>query len=200
MVAIEIVYFYAHMKKLFFNKALRILLVTNAMILVGASMLGPIYALFVEKLGGNLMDASVAGGIFALIAGITTLVSGKYSDIIRENELIIVFGYIIMGVGFFLYTAVNSIPFLFIVQAIVGLGEALYAPAFDTVYSKHLDGHKSGTQWGAWESMNYFTAAVGALLGGSIVTLFGFQALFVIMTMLCFGSALYLYRLKRSVL
>jgi sugar phosphate permease len=176
------------------------MLLTNAMILTAGAMLGPIYALFVEKVGGDLMDASIAGGIFAFVAGITTLVSGKYSDKIKENELVMVLGYIIMGIGFFLYYWVDSIFFLFVVQAITGLGEAIYSPAFDAVYSKHLDGHKSGSQWGAWESMNYFTSTIGAITGGLIVTIFGFQTLFILMTTLCMSSALYIYRLKRSVL
>lgn len=170
------------------------------MVLMAGAMLGPIYALFVEKVGGDLMDASIAGGLFALTAGLTTLGSGKYSDKIKEPKLIIVLGYAIMGAGFLLYTLVNSMMALFIVQVIIGLGEAIYAPAFDAVYSKHLDGHKSGTQWGAWESMNYFTTAIGAIIGGGIVTLFSFRVLFVIMAMLCFGSALYVHYLKRGVL
>ena len=74
------------MKKIFLNKALRILLATNAMIIVAAAMLGPIYALFVKDIGGDLLDASIAGGILALVAGITTLTSGKYSDKIKENR------------------------------------------------------------------------------------------------------------------
>jgi predicted MFS family arabinose efflux permease len=167
---------------------------------MAGAMLGPIYALFVEKVGGDLMDASIAGGIFAFVAGLTTLISGKYSDKIKENELIIVGGYLIMGTGFLLYFWVNSIVFLFIVQAIIGLGEAIYSPAFDAVFSKHIDGHKSGTQWGAWESTNYFTTALGAIVGGGLVTFFGFQALFIIIATLCFSSALYIFHLKRSVL
>jgi len=163
-------------------------------------MLGPIYALFVEKVGGDLMDASISGGIFALVAGLTSLISGKYSDKIKENELIVVLGYLIIGFGFLLYFWVSSIFFLFIVQAIIGLGEAIYSPAFDAVYSKHLDGHKSGRQWGAWESMNYFTMAIGSVVGGSLVTIFGFQILFLIMAILCFSSAIYIFHLKRSTL
>lgn len=188
------------MKRLFFNKALRILLSTNALVLMAGGMLGPIYALFVEKVGGDLMDASIAGGIFAFVAGLTTLMSGKYSDDVKENELIVVLGYVIMGIGFLLFLWVNSVMFLFIVQAITGLGEAVYSPAFDAIYSKHLDGHKSGTQWGAWESMNYFVTAAGAVIGGGLVTLFGFQILFIAMAILCFYSAVYIYHLKRSVL
>lgn len=188
------------MKKRFFNKPLRILLVTNSLILLAGAMLGPIYALFVEKIGGDLLDASLAGALFALAAGLTTLISGKYSDSIKENELIIVLGYVIMGAGFALYTLVDSIIFLFVVQIIIGLGEAIYSPAFDAQYSKHLDGHKSGKQWGAWEAVNYFAAAFGAAIGGIIATLFGFQILFITMATLCFGSAIYIYFLPRKVL
>lgn len=136
------------MRKLSFNRALRILLSTNALILFAGVMLGPIYALFVEKIGGNLLDASLAGSLFALAAGITTFISGKYSDKIKENELIVVGGYLIMGIGFLLYIFINSVFQLLLVQVLIGFGEAIYSPAFDAVYSKHLDGHKSGSQWG----------------------------------------------------
>ena len=81
------------MKKLFFNRALRILLVTNGIILFAGAMMGPIYALFVEEIGGDLLDASLTVAIFALAAGITALISGRYADKIKENELIIVLGY-----------------------------------------------------------------------------------------------------------
>ena len=188
------------MKQLFLNKALRIMLFTNGLILLAGAMLGPIYALFVEKIGGNLMDASIAGAIFALVAGITTFLSGKYSDKIKENELVMVFGYAVMGIGFLLYITIDSILALFLIEALIGFGEAIYAPVFDAVYSKHIDRRESGKQWGAWESTNYFMAAIGAIVGGGIVTLFGFQTLFIIMAMLCFGSAFYIYHLKRSVL
>jgi DHA1 family multidrug resistance protein-like MFS transporter len=188
------------MKKLSFNKALRILLATNAMILIASAMLGPIYALFVEGIGGDLMDASIAAGLFALAAGVTTLTSGKYSDRLKQSELVVVFGYAIMGMGFLLYNFVDSVAFLFLVQLITGFGEAIYSPAFDATYSKHLTHDHAGSQWGAWESMNYFTAAIGAVVGGLIVTFFGFNAIFLAMSALCFGSALFIYRLPRNML
>lgn len=187
------------MKRLF-NKQIRILLVTNGLILISGAMLGPIYALFVEKIGGDLLDASYAFGVFALAAGITTFVSGKYADKLKENELIVVCGYGIMGVGFLSYILVNSIISLLAVQVIIGLGEAIYTPAFDAVYSKHLDGHKSGREWGAWEAINYFTTAFGAIAGGLLVTFFGFNTIFVIMGLLCFSSATYIFRLPRRIL
>lgn len=183
-----------------FNRQIRILLITNGLILIASAMLGPIYALFVEKVGGDLLDASFAFGIYALAAGITTLISGRYADKIKENELIVVLGYAIMGVAFVGYIFVSSIWSLLIVQVLIGLGEAIYSPAFDAVYSKHLDGNKSGREWGAWESINYFTMAFGAISGGFLVTYFNFNVLFLVMGSLCFFSALYIFLLPRKVL
>jgi MFS family permease len=184
------------LKKQIFNKALKILLLTNGLILVAGAMLGPIYALFVEQIGGDLLDASVAGGLFALSAGIVSLLFGRLSDEIRHSELVMILGYGLIGLGFLLYLFVDSVLFLFAVQVLIGIGEAIYSPSFDKLYSLHLDDGKGGTEWGAWESMNYFTAAFGALAGGLIVTRFGFNAIFIIMAALCYISASYLYLLS----
>ena len=88
----------------FFNQALRLLLITNGLVLLAAAMLGPIYALFVEEIGGDLLEASLTGGIFALAAGITTLIAGRYTDKLKENNsLIVSLGYTVMGIGFFFF-------------------------------------------------------------------------------------------------
>jgi MFS family permease len=135
---------------LFLNRGLRILLVTNAMILLAGAMLGPIYAIFVEKVGGNLLDASIAVSLFALVAGLSTLISGRYTDKVKEKELIVALGYSIMEIGNLLFIMVYTIWFLFFVQIVIGLGEAIYAPAFDVVYTKILsdvDRGLSGAYW-----------------------------------------------------
>lgn len=183
-----------------FNKALKVLLSTNALIFIAGAMLAPIYALFVDEIGGDLLDASMTGGIFALAAGITTLAAGKYADKVKESELIVVLGYLIIAIAYVLFIFVDSIFMLFLVQIFMGIGSAIYAPAFDALYSKHLDKRRAGTQWGAWESMAYFTTAAGAGIGGLIVNRFGFDTLFIIMALLAFISAMYIYFLPRKVL
>lgn len=185
-----------HFMKTPFNPALRALLLTNGLILVSGAMLGPIYALFVDELGGSLLDASIAGGLFALTAGFVSLISGRLSDRIRHSESVIILGYSLIGFGFLLYLFVDSIKLLFLAQVVIGLGEAIYSPAFDKLFSAHLDKGLSGTEWGAWETMNYFTYAFGALIGGLIVSRFGFQTIFVLMASLCYLSASYLYLLR----
>lgn len=183
-----------------FNVAIKVLLATNALVLIAGAMLGPIYALFVEEIGGDLLDASLAFAVFAFVAGLTSLVSGKYADQIKENELILVVGYVIMGFGFLSYLWVDSILTLFLAQVVVGLGEAIYVPAFDAVFSKHLDDGHSGKEWGTWEAVNYFMTAIGSIGGGFLVTQFGFEVLFWVMGSLCFFSAVYIWLLPRKLL
>jgi len=170
------------------------------MILVAGAMLGPIYALFVEKIGGNLLDASITGGIFALAAGITTLAAGRYADKIKHDEKIVAFGYFFMGIGFFLYMFVNSIWFLFAVQVLIGFAEAIYSPAFDLLYTKHVCKTKMGSEWGTWEALNYISLAVGAVIGGIVVTTIGFNAIFIIMGVLAVSSSAYVYFVPRNIL
>ena len=175
------------------NPPLRILLSTNMLLMLAGAMLGPIYALFVEDIGGDLLDASMAGGTFALAAGITVLISGRYSDKVKRPDKIIILGYIIVGLGFLIYLFVDTIWWLLAVQLIIGFGEAIYTPPFDKLYSRNVEKGKAGRQWGAWESLDYFTTAFGALAGGMIVTYISFDTLFIIMAVLCFVSAIYLY-------
>ncbi len=186
------------MKNKTFNSSLKILLMTNAFILLAGAMLGPIYALFVKEIGGDLLDASIAGAVFAFAAGITVVVSGKFGDSVKENKFILLLGYFLMGLGFLLYMFVESLIVLLLVQVIIGLGEAVYAPIFDALYSKHLDRGKYATEWGVWESMDYFTSAFGAIAGGFFVTYFGFKAMFFLMALLCFSSCIYIWLVRKQ--
>jgi MFS family permease len=188
------------MKRLFFNRALRILLFTNALILLASAMTGPIYALFVEKVGGDLLDASLTGGVFALAAGITTLIAGRFSDRKGLEKIILLAGYFITGVGFLLYMFVDSTLDLLLVQVLLGFAGAIYSPSFDSLYSKHICLCKAGREWSMWEATNYFTAGIGAIGGGFIVTILGFNALFALMALLCFLSVMYICLLPKKII
>lgn len=183
----------------FLNRFLRILLITNAIILIAGAMLGPIYAIFVEGIGGDLLDASLTAGVFNLAAGITTFIAGKYSDKSKHPVKIVIIGYFLMGIGFFLLVFVKSIYALFAVQALIGFSEALYNPAFDSLYSKHLKKKEAGEGWGAWESSQYFSVTVGIAIGGFITYFFGFAFLFILMSVFSMATALYLHLLSKKI-
>ena len=188
------------MRRILYNRATRVLIVTNGLILLSAAMLGPFYAMFVEKIGGDILEAGVAFGIFAFVAGVATLISSRFADSTARDERILSLGYLLVGLGFFFYLFVDSVKELFLVQILIGLGEAIYAPAFDKLFSLHLTAMKMARQWGAWEANYYFMLGLGAMVGGAIINYFGFAFMFAIMGVLSLTSAVYLYFLPKAVL
>jgi predicted MFS family arabinose efflux permease len=109
----------------------------------------------------------------------------------------VVLGYSLIGAGYLGYTLIDSVTDLLLVQIVIGMGEAVYSPAFDALYSKHLDKGRAGSEWGAWESLNYFSITFGAVAGGLTVKYFGFDVMFQAMSLLAFISVFYLLRLPR---
>jgi len=181
------------------NRALRILLITDCMVWLASAMIGPIYAIFVEQIRGNVMDAGITGGIYALAAGLTTIVSGAYSDRIKKSERVIVLGYVLVGFTYLLFTLVDSMMSLLMVQTFLGISAGVYAPVYKAIYSRNLDENKECTGWSFWEASTYFAIAGGASLGGFLAYFCGFNAVFVTMAALCFASAACLHILSRHV-
>lgn len=179
--------------KRFLNRPLRILLINDTMVLIASAMIVPIYAVYVDKIGGDLLDAGLAAGIFAIVAGCAVLVTGRISDRSKRKGRILASGYLLSGVGFLLYIFVDNIWQLLAVQALVGLSQAIIAPVFDALYTDHIGSKKrTSSRWSLWEAGYYFAIAIGSAGGALIVKLTSFNVLFMLMAGLCFTSGLYI--------
>lgn len=99
-----------------------------------------------------------------------------------------------------LYLLVNSIGTLFMVQILVGFVKTISAPAFDTLYARHLDKSSAGQEYGLWEASFFLTAGLGAILGGLVVSRFGFDGVFIAMAALAFVAGAYVISLPKNIL
>lgn len=183
------------------NTLRKILLFSDGFFLLSGGLLGPIYALFVEKIGGDLLDASGTFALFMLTAGVVVFLLAQWEDRTKHQRKFVIAGYGIGMLGSFGYLFVNTTLSLLIVQAILGLAVALKDPAYDALFSrsqKHL-----ALAWGEWEAIDYFALSLGAFLGGVIAQKFGFHALLFCMFLLSifsFGISLLLLRIKEKAL
>lgn len=166
------------------KKKLRILLLADSLFMLAGGLFGPIYAIFVEGIGGDILTAGSAYAAFSVASGLLMLIISKMEDRFKNKEKLIVVGYIMSCTGFLGYMFIRNPIDLFIVQIIFGFGEAINIPAFDGVYSKSLEKGKYISGWGLWESMNYVIEGTAALFGGAIALIFGFGTLFSIMFIL----------------
>lgn len=163
------------------NKAMKILLGAEAFFTLVTGMIGPLYAIYVEKIGGDILTATAALATFSFVLGGLIYIFGKYQDKINNDKLMIVAGYSIKCIGFLGYIFVTNIIHLFIVEVILAIGYATTYPAYNSLYSKNIDKGKSCSNWGAYEGLTNIVYAVGVLAAGALVTLAGFKTLFVVM-------------------
>ena len=99
---------------------------------------------------------------------------------------------------FVAYIFVDSIWMLLAVQVVLGLAQAIYAPAYDALYTAHIGGARmASSRWGVWEASNFFAIAIGAVVGAALVHYASFTGLLLAMAGLCLLSGLYLFSLPR---
>src|SRR3989344_967023 len=163
------------------KKEMNILLIVRAFFMLAGGLFGPIYAIFVEHIGGDLVTAGTAYGIYYILAGILIYVVSKFEDRMNNQEFLIVIGYFINSVGYLGYLYISEPLHLYVVQMIFGIGAAVNVPAFKGVFSHNLDRGKFDSEWGLWDGMSYFFWGISAFIGGYIAKIYGFEILFFIM-------------------
>lgn len=179
--------------KRFLNRPLRIILAVDFLVLTSAAMLTPIQAVFVEDIGGDILDAGLASSIFAVVAAGVVMIAGRSSDRVKHKQRLVALGYLATGAGFLAFLWVDSVFKLFVVQAWIGMSQAFMAPAFDALYTDQIGSkRREGSRWGLWEAGNYLAIAVGGAIGGLVAKFWGFDKLFVLMAVICFGCSYYL--------
>ena len=166
------------------KKELKILLAAYSFSTFAFSMLAPIYAIFIEKIGGGILEASYAISIFTFMSGLLIFLMSRWENRLKHNEKLLTIGYLILSVAFFSYMFVSRPWHIYIVEVIFSFGIATLAPVYDGLYSKNLDRGNSISEWGNWEGMGYIISAFAALAGGFLTNYFGFQVLFFVMFIL----------------
>lgn len=181
------------------KEKLKILLLSALFINLSAGFFGPIYAIFVEQIGGDIFTAGFSYALFSIAAGVLIFILGKWEDSVKHQEKLLVTGRFLAIIGFIGYLLVETTTHLFIVQIIFGISTAVITPAFDSLYSKNLSKGKFASQWGVWESMYGIATGVAAVIGAFIAKEFGFKSLFTLMLIFSIASFIAsLYLLKKK--
>ena len=173
------------------NRNIKILLYGANIWFFGEGMFGPLFALFAEKIGGNVLDVSWAWAIYLILAGLLYIVFGKLTDKHNNKEKMMVFGYALNAFFTFGYLFVSSAWHLFIVEAGLGVAVAMATPTWNALYAKNEDKEHSGFQWGLAGGMAKIITGVAIIVGGYIVNYGSFRLLFITMGVIQVIATLY---------
>ncbi len=182
------------------NIALKILFICNAIYLFAALLLGPLYAVYVQKIGGGVLLVSITTAVFYVSSTLFLILLARRGDGIKEKELLLSASYAIRGLGFLGLIFVNSSISLILIQILFGLGDALGTPIFNTLFAKHTIRKMEVLEYSDWALVSNLVMALGTIVGGFIVSGLGFNYLFVTIAMLCFVSAAWILFTPREIL
>ncbi len=186
------------MKKI--NNSLKILFIFNGIFVFAAMLLGPLYAVYVETIDANVLSISITWSVFLASATFFTLIVQRKGDTLKEKEYLLMAGFLIRGISWFLFIFAGNILHLIFIQILIGLGEALGSPSFDAIFAEHLDEGIQIKEYSTWKLIVNGSNAVAAIVGGLIVSFFGFTTLFAIMSILAITSFLGVLFQPRNVL
>lgn len=171
----------------FLNRLIKILLFTSALSLFASGLFAPIYAVFVEEINGSILDAGVAWFIASVAFASLQYPMGKLADIYSKKFFLLVqcFG---TALVFFSMMFISSVEELFVLEFFIGVFQAVGTPAYDGLFSVNIDRNRESQEWGTWEMVSGYSSAFSALVGASVVYLFGFKTLFLFMGLLALAA------------
>lgn len=182
------------------NLALKVLFISNSIYMFAALLLGPLYAVYVQRIGGGVLLVSVSTAVFYVASSLFLLFVARWGDKVHEKEIMLVVSYIIRGIAFLSYVFINGALFLILIQVIFGLAEALGTPTFGALFAKHVDKKEEVLEFSDWAMVSNLVMALGTIFGGFMVSSLGFNFLFVTIAALCFISAGWILFTPREVL
>lgn len=144
-------------------------------------LLGPLFAVFAQKIGGNVLDITWAWGVYLVVTGVFIVIVGKVSDRIQKLPLLFT-GYLLMALVTFCYLFVQTPAQLLYIQAAFGFALALTNPPHFSLLARFSkEGGKEGTLWGWVDGRDKIATGFAVFAGGIIVSTWSFEALFIVM-------------------
>lgn len=188
-------------KKIGVNKIVRVLTVSDILILSGVGLIAPIFAVFVtdQIQGGDLGAVGLASMIYLLAKSGLQVPLAQIVDRIRgerDDFWMMVAGSLIISLAPLLYIFIKTVPQLFLVQAIYGLGGALSYPPWLAIFTRHLDKEKTGWEWSVYYTAIDLSGALAAATGGFLAERLGFKPLFLLVSLISFLGSLWLFKVS----
>lgn len=170
------------MNKFWKNRYLLSLYIFNGFFVLGSGLLGPLYAVYVQKIDNSVLAVSFSWAVFLFSTTIFLLLMTQYGDRIKNKKYLIMMGYLIQSLAWLGYIYIGKLWHLLGLQILLGLAEAIGAPTFQVLIAEHLDDGNKIKEYSVWKIILNATTALSAIIGGLIVNSYGFESLFYAMS------------------
>ena len=163
------------------KRNVKILLASSILLHSGVNLLAPIYAIFIKDIGGTLIDAGTAIGIYAILRGLLYFLLGKFKQHTFSNKQMISAGYFIFFISYILYILSSAPWHVFGIQALLAFGEVIITPSWSAVIATSLDKGRERSIYSDFYGYRSFFEGGAAIAGGYFAMQYGFDAVFTTM-------------------
>jgi MFS family permease len=178
----------------------RTLFIISFFEVVARNLFGPVFAVYVNKIGGDLLASGTALAIGTATLGLFIIISGRIASKYHTERIQLVIGYGLAALAYLGFIFVKSPTQLFMVEALSGLAAAIEMPAFSGLFSSFLK-QRHASSWGDYFGVMNFVSAGALFISGVISQQYGFRTLFFVMfatQLMGMFAAIYLYRFRLS--
>jgi MFS family permease len=180
--------------KLKINPVVRTLIISDIVSFSGLNLILPLFAIFFSNQieGGNVEVAGIAYTVFLLTKSflqfpLACFIDKAIGEVDDYNVMLL--GSIITSFVPLLYLIIHSPLQLYLVQFVFGLGQALTFPSYMAIFTRHIDKHEEGTEWGFYYTAVDLAGAVAMAVGGAVAYNFGYKPFFAAVSILSFVSS-----------
>lgn len=163
------------------NSLYKLLLSAYGVSMFSEGVLLPIYAVFVQKIWWDILDASWAMAVFLISQWAFTIIIQRLKWIYKHHVIMMVIGRFIWLAGIALYLAVSSTWMLFLTQILVALWNAIANPIFDKELADNTDQDNKLFERGLREGMQDITNWLAAIIWWLIAAFLWFKWLIAFM-------------------
>ena len=180
------------------HRNIKILLGASILIHSGINFLSPIFAIYVKDIGGTLLDAGVAIGIYAILKGIFYFLFKNIKEDKISKKVMISGGYFVMFIDYFLYLFASKPYHIYFIQGILSLGETIITPSWSAVIATSLVKGKERHIYSNFYGYRSLFEGTAAITGGLFAMNFGFDVVFTIMCVFALSSSVISYLLMKK--
>jgi MFS family permease len=176
------------------NKVVRNFIFADLLLFGGWGLVSPIMAIFVVQkvAGASIVTVGILAGIYWAVRSSVQLpmaVAMEKSETEKDDLYILIVGLLLISASAFWLNFVNTIPKLYVFQAIHALGFAFYAASWAGIFSRHIDKSRAALSWSLDHTFLGVATGIAGFAGGIIASRFGFSTVFVAVGILSFLSA-----------
>lgn len=186
------------------NTVIRFMIISDLVWGSAAGLLGPIFAIFILEFidGGSAAVAGAAAAIYLITKSILQIPAASFIDRIRgeKDDFWVMFIFSLVGALLPIsYLFINTPAELFFVQFLLGACIAFTFPSYMAIFTRHIDKHREGTEWGVYFTMIDLGSAITASLGGILAEIIGFHNLIVVVVCFSIVGVLFLFPLRQEI-